>query len=85
MQEEYEKLLKAQNRDVHDDSKATTLPIAREIIARYVKDPVKAPWCIDLLNLNLNNQDLERARQRIEAYYAAFERDGTRMTGNPDF
>ena len=85
MQEEYEKLLKAQNRDVHDDSKATTLPIAREIVARCVKHPVKAPWGIDLLNLNLNNHDLGRARERIDAYYAAFERDGTRLTGNPDF
>ena len=34
--EEYEKLLDARDRDVHDDSKATTLPIAREIVATYV-------------------------------------------------
>jgi malate synthase len=32
--EEYEKLRKASNRDVHDDSKDTTLPIAREIVER---------------------------------------------------
>ena len=85
MEEEYEKLRKAGNRDVHDDSKHTTLPIAREIVERYVKHPVKAPWCIDLLNLNLNNHDLGRARERIEAYFTAFERDGTRLTDNPDF
>jgi malate synthase len=85
MAEEYEKLRTAGNRDVHDDSKDTTLPIAREIVDRYVKNPVKAPWYIDLLNLNLNNHDLGRARQRIEAYFAAFERDGTRLTENPDF
>jgi malate synthase len=85
VEEEYEKLRQASNRDVHDDSKNTTLPIARAIVERYVKSPIKAPWCIDLLNLNLNNHDLGRARERIEAYYAAFERDGTRLAENPDF
>jgi malate synthase len=83
--EEYAKLHRAGNRDVHDDSKATTLPIARAIVERYVTSPLKAPWYIDLLNLNLNNNELGRARERIEAYYATFERDGTRMTENPDF
>jgi malate synthase len=85
MAEEYEKLRKAGTRDVHDDSKDTTLPIAREIADRYVKNPFKAPWYIDLLNLNLNNHDLGRARQLIDDYLAAFGHDGTRMTGNPDF
>jgi malate synthase len=85
MAEEYAKLRQAGNRDVHDDSKDTTLPIAREIVDRYVKNPVKPPWYIDLLNLNLNNPDLGRARQRIEAYLAAFAADGTRLTDNPDF
>ena len=41
--EEYEKLLAAGNRDVHDDSKNTTLPIAREIVETYVMDDVKLP------------------------------------------
>jgi malate synthase len=85
MEEEYEKLHRAGNRDVHDDSKATTLPIARAIVERYVMSPIKPPWCIDLLNLNLNNHDLGRARERIEEYLDAFGRDGTRMTENPDF
>ena len=84
MEEEYGKLLRAGNRDVHDDSKRTTLPISRAIVERCVKNRVKAPWCIDLLNLNLNNPDLGRARERIEAYFAALERDGTRLTANPD-
>ncbi len=85
MEEEYEKLQRAGNRDVHDDSKATTLPIARAIVERYVKSPFKAPWYIDLLNLNLNNHDLGRANQRIDAYLTAFGRDGMRLTENPDF
>jgi malate synthase len=83
--EEYDKLLAADNRDVHDDSKATTLPIAREIVATYVESAVKPPWYIDLLNLNLDNEDLAVARQRIARYLEAFGRDGTRITANLDF
>ncbi len=40
--EEYEKLRKAGNRDVHDVSKNTTLPIAREIVETYVMDEREA-------------------------------------------
>ena len=85
LDEEYEKLLAARDRDVHDDSKTTTLPIAREIVATYVTNRVKLPWYIDLLNLNLNNHDLANARSRIRSYIEAFERDGTRITENLDF
>jgi malate synthase len=42
--EEYAKLLKAGNRDVHDVSKTTTLPIAREFVETYVLDATKLPW-----------------------------------------
>ena len=45
--EEYDKLLKANSRDVHDASKTTTLPIAREIVATYVGLGTKLPWYID--------------------------------------
>ena len=85
LSEEYEKLLAARDRDVHDDSKATTLPIAREIVAKYVTSGVKPPWYIDLLNLTLNNYDLATAKSRIRNYIEAFERDGTRITENLDF
>lgn len=84
LDEEYAKLLAAKNKDVHDDSKTTTLPIAREIVAAIVRHPVKAPWYIDLLNLNLNNHDTAVARSRIERYFAAFDRDGNRITANLD-
>ena len=84
LDQEYDKLLKASDRDVHDDSKTTTLPIAREIVARYVAEPGKAPWYIDLLNLNLNNHDLAEARRRIDMFFEAFRRDGTRITQNLD-
>ena len=83
--EEYGKLQAADNRDVHDDSKRTTLPVAREIADVYVLDEVKAPWYIDLLNINLDNHDLEEAKRRIGSYVEAFRRDGTRITENLDF
>jgi malate synthase len=83
--EEYAKLRAASNRDVHDDSKTTTLPIAREIVETYVAVPFKAPWYIDLLNINLDNEDLVEARRRIGQYMDAFGRDGTRITQNLNF
>jgi malate synthase len=85
LEEEHAKLLRASNRDVHDDSKRTTLPIARAIVEAYVNEPVKPPWYIDLLNLNLNNHDLDKARKRISSFIDAFRRDGRRLTENPDF
>jgi malate synthase len=85
LREEHEKLLRAGDRDVHDDSKRTTLPIAREIVQRYVTSPIKAPWYVDLLNLNLDNHDLDTARNRIDLYMKAFAKDGTRITRNLDF
>ncbi len=83
--EEYDKLLKAKNKDVHDNSKNTTLPIAREIVETYVLDDAKNPWYIDLLNINLNNLDLQTAKDRIELYINAFKKDGSRITENLDF
>jgi malate synthase len=83
--EEYEKLRTASNRDVHDTSKNTTLPIAREIVEAYVMDDVKLPWYIDLLNLNLENHDLTEAKRRIRLLAEAFRKDGTRITENLDF
>ena len=83
--EEYEKLLNADDRDVHDDSKTTSLPIAREIVAAYVLEEAKVPWYIDLLNVNIDNYDLEAARKRIRHYIETFRKDGTRVTENLDF
>jgi len=83
--EEYDKLLQANDKDVHNDSKETTLPIAKEIVGTYVMDEIKIPWYIDLLNINLNNQDLHTANERIHLYLDAFKKDGTRITENLDF
>ncbi|MEJ7739281.1 MAG: malate synthase [Chitinophagaceae bacterium] len=84
LKEEYEKLLQATNKDVFDDSKTTTLPISREIAVAYMHSEVKLPWFIDLLNINLNNDNLEEATQRINKYTEAFIKDRTRITGNLD-
>ena len=83
--EEYAKLRAASNRDVHDDSKTTTLPIAREIVETYVAQPVKAPWYVDLLNLTLGVQDVVTAQARITRYMEAFAARGSRITENLDF
>ena len=83
--EEYDKLRRASNRDVHDNSKDTTLPIAREIVETYVTDAVKLPWYIDLLNINLGVNDVAEARRRIDMLRTAFRTDGTRITENLDF
>jgi malate synthase len=85
LSEEYEKLRKAGNRDVHDVSKNTTLPIAREIVEAYVMDGVKLPWYVDLLNINLDNHDLNEAKRRINLLTEAFRKNGTRITENVDF
>jgi isocitrate lyase len=84
LNEEYQKLLDADSRDVHTNSKTTTLPIAREIVKTYVLDEHKAPWYIDLLNINLNNADLKTAQNRIKRYMDTFKKDGTRITENLD-
>ena len=85
LDEEYAKLRRAGNRDVHDDSKDTTLPIAREIVETYLRTGTKLPWYIDLLNVNLNNHDLTEARRRIQRLVGLFMADGTRLTDNLDF
>ena len=85
LEQEYDKLQRAGDRDVHDVSKRTTLPIAREIVQTYVMDEVKLPWYIDLLNINLNNTDLNESKRRIRMLADAFRKDGTRITGNLDF
>jgi malate synthase len=85
LDEEYAKLRSARDRDVHDDSKGTTLPIARAIAEAYVASDAKPAWYIDLLNLNLGLADVATARRRIAAFLADFARDGTRRTENLDF
>jgi malate synthase len=83
--EEMAKLRSADDRDVHDDSKLTTLPIAAAIVDAYVRADAKTPWYIDLLNINIDNVDLATARERIRRYLEAFAADGTRITENLDF
>ena len=85
LEEEYRKLLNARDRDVFDVSKSTTLPIAREIAEVYISEKSKTPWYIDLLNINLNNHDLHRAKERILLYMDRYKEDGSRITENLDF
>jgi len=82
--EEYDKLLAADDRDVWDHSKSTTLPIARDIVETYVLSDLKLPWFIDLLNINLNNFDLDTAKERTALYMNAFTTKGQPITENLD-
>lgn len=87
--EEFEKLQAAQSRDVHDHSKATTLPIARDIAQRYVEHADKPPWYIDLLNLTLGLSSADQAgagaaRDRIGQYLSGLA-ENQRLTVNLDF
>ncbi|MET0389809.1 MAG: malate synthase [Polyangiales bacterium] len=83
--EEYDKLLDADDRDVHDDSKHTTLPVAGLIAQTYVSSEHKLPWYVDLLNLNLDTHDASEALKRLRNYARELEADATRVTRNLDF
>jgi malate synthase len=85
LNEEYAKLLAASDKDVHAHSKETTLPVARAIVEAYVRSELKAPWYVDLLNLNLETTELSVARERIRAYLDQLAANGTRITRNLDF
>ncbi|TAJ17913.1 MAG: malate synthase [Dehalococcoidia bacterium] len=85
LDQEYAKLLAADDRDVFDDSKQSTLPIAREIVRAYVLEPTKMPWYIDLLNANLGNDNLQEAMRRIALLTESFRERGVRVTENLDF
>ncbi|MEQ1758577.1 MAG: malate synthase [Vicinamibacterales bacterium] len=83
--EEYSKLVSASNRDVHDDSKRTTLPIARDLVQAFVTSAGKLPWFVDLLNTTLGVHDVTEARARIESLRDTFLRQRVRVTANLDF
>lgn len=85
LEEEYEKLVLAKNKDVFDSSKNTTLPISKEIAIAYIHSKEKLPWFIDLLNINLNNENRTVAKDRINIYLEKFKTYGERITENLDF
>ena len=51
----------------------------------YVLDEMKAPWFVDLLNINLNNMKLDEAKRRIDLFMDQFKKEGIRITENLDF
>jgi malate synthase len=61
------------------------LPIASDIVDVYVRDPLKLPWYIDLLNITLGVNDREDARRRTSQLRDLFHRTGARITENLDF
>ena len=85
LSEEYVKLQEARNVDVHDDSKKTTLPVAKSVVDAYVRFTQKAPWMVDLLNVNIGVEDEQMARQRTGDFLDLFATEGIRITKNLDF
>ena len=85
LSEEFAKLQQARDVDVHDDSKATTLPVARVVVDAYVRCAQKAPWMVDLLNVNLTVEKEQTARQRTRGFLELFATQGVRITKNLDF
>ena len=85
LSEEFAKLQQARDVDVHDDSKATTLPVARVVVDAYVRCAQKAPWMVDLLNVNLTVEQEQTARQRTRGFLELFATQGVRITKNLDF
>ena len=85
LEEEYAKLLAADDRVVHAESKSTTLPIARDIAETYVTAKEKTPWYVDLLNLTLDNANRRLARDRVTLYHEKLSAGGRRITENLDF
>ena len=45
----------------------------------------KAPWYIDLLNINIDNHELSTAGKRIIDYMDTLKKDNSRITKNVDF
>ncbi len=85
LSEEFAKLQQARDVDVHDDSKTTTLPVARVVVDAYVRCAQKAPWMVDLLNVNLTVEQEQTARQRTRGFLELFATQGVRITKNLDF
>ncbi len=85
LEEEFKKLQLAKDVDVHDDSKQTTLPVAKVIVDQYVRFAKKAPWMVDLLNINLSVEQQATADQRTRDFLDGFANDGVRITKNLDF
>ena len=83
--EEFAKLQQARNVDVHDDSKVTTLPVSCVVVGDYVRCSRKAPWMVDLLNINLTVEQEETAEQRTREFLDLFATQGVRITKNLDF
>ncbi len=83
--EEFAKLRQARDVDVHDDSKITTLPVARVVVDEYVRCARKAPWMVDLLNVSLTVAEEASARRRTREYLDSWSARGMRITKNLDF
>jgi malate synthase len=89
LEEEYAKLLAARDRDVHDDSKTTTLPIARAIVEAYVRQPTSSrpgtSTCSTSTSTTTTSETRASGSRASSRPSSATERRITRLTDNLDF
>ncbi|HTL69657.1 MAG TPA: phosphoenolpyruvate carboxykinase (GTP) [Candidatus Eisenbacteria bacterium] len=86
LDEEYQRLLaEPDDKKVNAATKTTTLPVAREIVERYVLAPVTMPWLVDLLNAALEAPDPATASRRLTDYISTFESNNERITENLNY
>jgi hypothetical protein len=55
------------------------------IVDQYVRFAKKAPWMVDLLNINLTVEEQAAADQRTRDFLDGFANAGVRITKNLDF
>lgn len=81
--QEFERLQQADPKDVHQESKSSTLPVVRKIMLRYLESERKVPWYIDLLNICLHVEDPVKADKLLDLYLGELE-ENRRYTANPE-
>ena len=59
--------------------------VAKVIADKYVRFSKKAPWMVDLLNINLTVEVEATAEDRVSQFLAEFANQGVRITKNLDF
>ena len=85
LREEHDKIQEAYDAAKDGDLRGKAIRVAREIVHKYVTADAKAPWFVDLLNLNLDHHDLKETRRRLGQYMDAFAGQIRRVTENLDW
>jgi malate synthase len=83
IKKQYQKLLDESNpKNVHPETKTTTLPIAKFIVERYVFNEKKAPWLMYVMNYGLGKPEYEQVIVRINDFFEKYNQTGQPLTHN---